>query len=327
MKTRLHFIVLSVLLPSMASAQGLTFSTFTETYVELTNGTPAVTESWDDPDFIAPLGFTTTIMNEPCSELVASDFFLGGILATNSDFSAMNLILATTGDLIDPNYFDGEELTAPITYTTIGEPGQQIFKLQWQNVGFYDEVAEGTASNLINLQLWIYEADASIEVRFGPNSIKEPDFILMAGFTTGLVGGLNFFSDEFEFESAAMLQGPSADPTLTIVDTFFELFTSILTDIPQNGRVFRFAQGPMNVAENEAHTFNVWPQTTYNDLNFSTDFFGNVIYEIRDLSGRLTDQGTFHGNTRVGMSQYREGIYLVTLRAGNYVRTWKVLKV
>jgi hypothetical protein len=258
--------------------------------------------------------------------LFASDFFLGGILSTNLDFSSLNMILATTADLIDPNYFDGDELTAPITYATEGNAGERIFKMQWQNAGFYDEVAEGTASNLINLQLWIYEADGAIEMRFGPNSIKEPELILMSGLTSGLAVGLNLFS-EGDFESAAVLSGPSAAPTLNIVSTFFELFDAFLTDIPTNGRVFRFESGPMSVAEADQTNFNVWPLTTYNDINFSTEYFGNVIYEIRDISGRLTDQGTFHGNTRIGMSHYREGIYLVTLRAGNVVKTWKVLKV
>ncbi len=327
MKTRLLFFCFTAI-ASVLSAQSLTFSTFTEPYNDLTNATLAVEESWDDPTFSVPLGFAVDLLGEECTTIAASDFFLGGIVGTNSDITSLNLILTTTADLIDPNYFNGEEVTAPISYVTEGMAGDRIFKLEWKNAGFYEEVVNGTAANLINLQLWIYEQDGAIEVRYGPNTIKETEYFLNDFPTTGVVVGIDLFGEEGDFDGAAVLSGTSANPDYIVSNNLEDLFDAYFTDIPQNGRVYRFANdGPINIEESALASLNVWPTTVYNELTASSDAPGSVIFEIRDLSGRLCEQGSFAGSTRIAMSHYSEGIYLVTLRVGASVKTFKVLKV
>ncbi len=306
--------------------QSYTFSTFSEAYSPLSNGTSAVNESWDDPELFIPLGFETTIYGETATALASSDFFLGGIVASNNNINALNLIVATTADLIDPNYFNGPELTSPITYLTEGEPGSRICKVQWENAGFYEDVAGGSGANLINMQLWVYES-GRIEVRFGPNSIKEEEAVLADGFSVGLMQGLDLFSEEFFFNEALLLSGNAADPTLNQISSVFEVFTTSLLGVPASGRVYRFdPEGVVNIAETSKVAFEVWPLSTQNDVQVNVSHPGGSRYEVRDLSGKLIHQGNFAGYCRVPFSAYTSGIYLLTVYASHELKTFKIVK-
>ncbi|MEZ4800124.1 MAG: hypothetical protein R2809_10190 [Flavobacteriales bacterium] len=59
------------------------------------------------------------------------------------------------------------EVVSEINYQVDGEEGSRIVKVEWKNVGFYDEfAANGTFNNITNFQLWIYETDNSFDFRF-----------------------------------------------------------------------------------------------------------------------------------------------------------------
>lgn len=325
MKTRLSILAFFASC-SIVVAQTYTFSTFSEAYTPISNGSPAVSESWDDPELFIPLGFETIIYGETASALASSDFFLGGIVASNNNIESLNLIIATTADLIDPNYFNGNELTSPITYLTEGEPGDRICKVQWENAGFYDDVAEGSGGNLINLQLWVYE-NGRIEMRYGPNSIKEPDGILANGLSAGLMSGLDLFSEDFLFDEALLVSGNPSDPTLNQVNDVFQLFTTTLTGIPSSGRVYRFdPEESVSIREINAVEFNVWPLSTMTDVQVSVSHPGVSRYEIRDLSGKLIAEQQFSELCRVPLSAQTTGLYLLTVYAENTFKTFKIVK-
>lgn len=327
MKPILSLIVLFALSISLGKAQNYSFSTFSEPYTPIQNGTAAINESWDDPELFISLGFETTVFGEPATAVASSDFFLGGIVATNSNLESLNLILTTTADLIDPNYFNGEEVTSPITYVTEGEPGDRIFKLQWENAGFYEDVLEGSGANLINLQLWIYES-GRIEVRHGPNSIKEPGVVLANGWTSGLMRGLNVFSEEFIFDEAFVLSGSPSEPTFSQLTDPFQLFTTSLNGVPSNGRVYRFDPDE-EVSVNEVGSkieFKAWPLSTQNDLQVSVSHPGVSRYEVRDLSGKLVAEQQFNEISRVSLAEQATGIYLLTVYTASEFKTFKVVK-
>lgn len=323
MKNLFSTLFLGVL-TSALSAQMFSFSTYTETYQQIENGDLALTEAWDDPSYTVPLGFEYTFNGETSSNLYCVDSFVGGMFVLNPTFPVMDILIATTADLIDPGYFE-DNYTSPITYTTVGTPGERIFKLQWENAGFYQEVSDGSANNLINLQLWIYE-QGPIEVRYGPNTIKEPQIPLSDIFTSGFLFGLDLSGEGENFSSGEILTGPSNDPNYVVFNDFEEVFTYSLTDIPASGRVHRFAPEGTYVIENRENLFKVWPLSTQADINLTSDLNKVVIYEMRDMSGKLVDQGTFNGATRVSMASLTSGIYLVTLRSGNNISTVKVVK-
>lgn len=304
-------------------SQQYTLTSFVAEYNDVVDGQAAVTETWDDPDFTVPLGFNFVLGGNTASSLSTSQFFLGGILVLDPDASSWDMILATTKDLVDAGYANGEFLS-PITYSTTGEIGNRIFKLQWKDVALYEEVfAVENAANLFNMQLWVYET-GEFEVRFGPNTIKDPSFFNNDYFSCGVVNNVDI--NDGSFESAHMAYGDASNPMLLYGTTEAEVFDAELIGIPENGRVYRFAPGTVSVAESTQAPFEVWPLTAAHTLNLSSTYGAVTLYELRDLSGRMIDSGQFVGQELLSVNHLSDGIYLITLRDGNRMKTFKITR-
>ncbi len=323
----------NVLLSSLLSvsllathAQDIVFSTYMTEYAPIENGTYAVVYAWDDPSFSIPLGFDLTFFGETTNSIFMLEDFLGGIFALNIPVDLLDMAIATTADLTDPEYFNSGTLSAPITYVTVGQPGSRICKVQWENAGFYSEVVEGSANNLVNLQLWIYEQGV-IEVHHGQNSVKEPEVALGDGWTCGVLDGLNITSEEPTVTGAYLLGGDPEDATFISTTDLNELFFASLEAIPAAGRVYRFGpDGAINTLELERDELRVWPLTANEVINFTSGANGVSFYDVYDLSGKIIAQGSFAGRYTLPVSHLQNGIYLVNLRCENNAHTFKVVK-
>jgi hypothetical protein len=306
-----------------ASSQQLTLSTFVAEYADVVNGQLAISESWDDPDYTVPLGFDYVYDGNTTSSLTASEFFLGGLLVLDPSGTVWDMLIASTLDLTDAGYATGEYLS-PITYETTGPVGNRIFKLQWKDVALYDEVfSVDTPANLFNMQLWVYETGA-FEVRFGPNTIKDPSYFNAGFFSCGLVSNLDIISGEFE--TAYVATGDATSPSLIVGNSEEDLMDAAIVGIPENGRVYRFDSGTVDISETEESTFEVWPLTTQQTLNLRASTSEATQYELRDLSGRIVNSGQFIGQETLSVGHLAQGIYLVTLRSGNQVKTFKITR-
>jgi len=320
-----YLYLFAALFGGLTTASGqLTLTSFVEAYSDVANGQFAINESWDDPEYTVPLNFDYTYDGSTTSSITASEFFLGGILVLDPAAAAWDMILANTMDLTDAGYATGEYLS-PITYETTGEVGNRIFKLQWKDVALYEEVfAVETPVNLFNMQLWVYET-GPFEVRFGPNTIKDPSFFNAEFFSCGLISNIDIFGGNFE--SGYLATGDAANPELVVGTSEEELMNANLVGIPENGRVYRFAPtGSVNVAETENSTFEVWPLTAQHTLNLSASTHAQTRYELHDLSGRIVNSGQFIGQEILPVSHLAQGIYLVTLRSGDQVKTFKITR-
>ncbi|NQX92328.1 MAG: hypothetical protein HRT74_09470, partial [Flavobacteriales bacterium] len=106
-----------------------------ETSQDLTNGF-----SWDDPDIAFGVGLQFYFMNQTTLQMnIVTWNGLGGIISSPSSVpGTLNLIVPHNGDLIDTGYPDklGD---SPILKFTEGEPGSRITKIEWKNVGFWNE--------------------------------------------------------------------------------------------------------------------------------------------------------------------------------------------
>jgi hypothetical protein len=309
-----------------AQAQDIVFSTFMSEYTPIENGTNAIGEAWDDPSFTIPLGFDITIMGQTSNSAYMNDFFLGGIIGLGEESFLVDAVLGTTADLTDPEYFNSGTLSAPITYATTGTPGNRICKIQWENAGFYDEVSNGSANNLMNLQVWIYEVGV-IEVHHGPNTIKEPEIALAFGWTAGLIDDIDLMSEDGDFTNAYIVSGNPESPTFINSSNPEELFLVSLEAIPSNGRVYRFGpDGAINTLEFERDELRLWPLTANEVINLSAGTNGIAFYDVYDLSGKIVAHGNFSGTYTLPVSHMQTGIYLVNLRTENNAHTFKVVK-
>ncbi|MDO5655921.1 MAG: hypothetical protein Q4G27_07255 [Flavobacteriaceae bacterium] len=63
---------------------------------------------------------------------------------------------------------------SPISYVLEGEIGTRIFKMQYSNIGFREDIeANNISTDFANFQLWLYESTNIIEVHFGESLITD----------------------------------------------------------------------------------------------------------------------------------------------------------
>jgi hypothetical protein len=223
-------IAFVLLLPGLCFSQSYDVSVTNEPFEFLQNGTPAVTETWDDPAFTAPLGFTFDLFGDPVSVLYSQDFFAGGFFSTSLQ-AVTDVIIALNTDLIDRGH-ENNMFLSPITYKTEGTTGHRVFTLEFKNTGFYSgEIANDIYTDFINVQLRIYEENDNIQVHIGPYSLTNPglDFEGFSGPVIGLVNDFDFENDTILGEILVL----AGDPLHPDIITDFTPAT-LIWPIPEN---------------------------------------------------------------------------------------------
>lgn len=320
MKTTL--LSLFVILTMSASAQlDYYFNSFEATYEEFEDGTDAVIGSWDDPDMIVPIGFEIDLAGTPTSTLYFLSDFLGGTAIADPFADTWDMLWVTSADLTDAGYASDEYLS-PVTYKTEGEPGSQIFKMQWQDAGFYPEASNGPAFNLINFQLWIHESSNTFEVRWGPNTIKETQYVLEGWFSTGFLADA---TQDQEFSQGLFLSGQGNMPAPVLGEDVDALFTAQLLSIPSNGTVYQFTTEPVSVANETLDDWAVYPTVTNGNILFkgSNEL---TTYRVFNLAGKIVEQGNFTTQHQTDLGRLESGVYLVELASGDERKTSRIIK-
>lgn len=292
------------------------FSTFTAAYAPLTGTENATSSSWDDPNIAVPIGFSFSFEGYVSDQLYFTG--LGGILAFDQGLGSVNTMVVYTSDLVDAGYDEGV-METPIRYKTEGAVGSRIFKMEWPNVAFYNNV--GTANEArVSIQLWLYENSNDWEVRFGPNDIPNfedaHDGLLSCGILSYGIGGI----------TGHLTTGPGDSPSILTIDDEFDLANATLTSDPSNGRVYRFGSTFVSVEENlENNNWTVYPNPATDNVLISTDSDELVQYDLLDLSGRIIENGQIVQQKRLDVSEFETGIYLIRLSTPSSIKTLQLV--
>jgi len=274
------------------NAQIYEFSVSNETYVPLeksisvTNG-----EIFDEIDFSVPIGFDFQLYDKLIDSLYIFDGTLTIIDVPDIDkdtviFSAALPILANVVDL----GYNIEESLSNISYLTEGEVGNQIFKLEWRNVGFSEEV-ESEGSSFINIQLWLYEADGRIEYHYGENFFENPIDLENSSILIGLVGNFNTVLETFD--EFILLEGDPTDPSVMYLDQYgYEYYDEFTLDsFPPNSTVYTFNNSSVSTEDIRqlSSEFEVRPNPALDIISLKTTIDINRIrsVSIYNSSGAL----------------------------------------
>lgn len=285
-------------------------------------------EVWDDPDYVVPVGFEFDFMGRIISSLYMTSDFLGGTVMTMPDENdEANILIAYESDLIDPGYFLGES-EANISYALTGTEPNRIFKLEWDDCAFYNEVSDfGTSGNRVSFQLWIFEGTNDIEIHFGPHSIKTPGIVHSLGAPIiALLHDYNYFTDEVT--GIYYCSGPPLESTLEVATNIDDVQTAqFLTDDPSNGTILRFGTSPVSVSETELLDWvEVYPTRTTDIVQVKVKY-DNTTYEIFDALGNLLKTGALYkGLNTIDISDLVTGIYFVRTISGDHHTTTRVFK-
>jgi hypothetical protein len=283
-----------------------TISTFTSPYTELQDAsviTSAV--NWDDFSVPATVPFSFEFFGLPINQFAVADpgCLLLGFVNDSTAYTFSPLFA-------DVRNASGEELVSQVANATDGAPGNQIFKVEWKNAGLYYDTL---GNDRINMQLWIYESDMSIEFRYGVCSIADS---ASYGTFNG-PAGIAFEGLNINNGSALNLWVINGNPSSPQVDNLLSLadiatFQNFFNTIPENNLVIRFSPLVTSTQEQIAFApFSVYPTLAKDHLMIANPG-GSASFVVCDLSGKQVLSGLLReGMNRLNIEHVESGIYFV----------------
>jgi hypothetical protein len=316
-------------------AQTYNFSVSTGTYTDLSGSTSLNNGStWDDLDTLVTIGFDFQLFDTILSELVIGDGNFGGLDISNIGANISPLVIYYgISDFVDRGYDIDAGISTTgslsnISYLLEGDAGSRIFKIEWNNVGFYDELFDDNVSeDFTNIQLWLYEGTNDFELHFGPSSISQPELSFLGATGPGfaLISSFDAEGEEIDGE-AYVLTGDSSSPVM-------EEFTSVDDDLEPlqgnapDGTIYRFSRNTTGLSEiQEPFSFSVYP-------NPAKDQFSVVVendevkvegISILDNHGRLVKLAAANFN-QINVSDLVSGVYIVQITTDKGLSTQKLI--
>ncbi len=276
---------------------------------------------WDDPAYTIPMGFDFNISSHTFSTIYIVGWSVGGVLSsTPTDFGIFPLFLPIGQDIV--SRMDGNGIsTSPISYITVGSVGNRILKIEWNNVGFYDDTTE---NDFMNLQLWLYEGTNIIEYRYGPNSINNPNesFEGLTGPLATLATLLNIDEDEL-VDNGYVVEGNPANPTMAVITPGNFYDGDYLQGAIPDGMVYRFIPQPLSVEIFTQNNFQIYPNPASEFLNIKIQL-SNYNFSIYNSLGQKVN--AVISTNKIDISNLSDGIYYIKIETETGLATRKFIK-
>lgn len=311
-------IALSVFCLSAKAQFPYSYSVTKEPYIPLTGGISVTNgQLWDEEVFTIPIGFPLMLGDKKIdSFLLAGPTFLGYM---NHDSEATGF-WTIDADLCDRGIHDSSASVSPITYTLTGNTGNRIFKIEYANLGFWEEMnVYGTNNDYANMQVWAYEADNSVELRYGPSKIINPQSYFFFGDAPAAcyLDQLGFFTD-FSVERLYYLYG---DPATPILDSTTDILqTRLLNHMPDPGTVYRFRRWPVFISTaNTWDNVNIYPTFCDGKLYIDNNTSSSLKYTITNITGASTgiSGAIIQGKNSISVETLPVGAYIINLTNSN----------
>ena len=291
------------------------FTTYTSAFAPIQEATSLDGgQIWDDPTWTVPLGFTFYTANDTITTLYVGE--LGTTVYGIQDDSLSDIFLPYFDDIANA---DNDTLVSPVSYVVEGPPGFQICKIEWLNVGFYEDwAANGTYTNTTSFQLWLYENSNIFEYHYGPSNITNASMIHMFGApAAAFLENLNQ-NTGFDWDGFYSMTGNTDAPTITTLTTAEILGAqgipsyALLNGEPAEGTVYRFAPTFVGVEENSLATFDVYPNPTSGLLNVFNPTQELVVAQILSSEGKIAQIETLNaGRNSIQTENLSTGYYIL----------------
>lgn len=299
------------------------FQAENNTYVNLTGSTSLNNGAvWDDPGYTIPLGFSFDFGTYTFNTIYILEWSVGGVLSSNPvDGGIVPLFVPIGQDLIDLGYTSGVS-QSNISYKTEGASGSKILKIEWNNVGFFED---STESDFMNFQLWLYEGTNTVEFRYGPSSINNPaeSFEGETGPQVSLITSFNIDTQQLD-DRGYFLSGNPVSPTLVTLNPGDPIVLSYLQGMIPNGTVYRFLRQPLSVSDFDNTEFLVYPNPATHTLNFKTKEGQSQVSIFNSLGQLIKQVTTIAGSMDV--SDMQNGIYFLQLKTSEGTAIQKFIK-
>lgn len=292
------YALLLLCLPTLVQAQ-YTVQTGLQPYQTLTAPNQVAWPiGWDDEESLIPIGFTLSIAGNEYDSLVLNS---NGYIFTpdgNYEFNPYYVDLIGAGD------------ETSVGYQLEGDAGNQIFKVEVSNAGFFEDT---TGTTRTSFQFWLFE-NGCWETRLGPSAIVDT-FLIFEEFPGPFIGYANYPAD-----SVLALTGPSDSPITTPIDSI--AFPS-LDNVPVDGRVYTFCPEGQTTSINSltAVPADVYPNPAQNTVNVRLPRApqANERLIVLDIHGRAVFQTELSQlETSMQLEHLPRGIYWIQSSSNSF---------
>ncbi|WP_430614516.1 T9SS type A sorting domain-containing protein [Flavobacterium sp. JP2137] len=320
----------------------------TEPYVALSNATSLNSSGWTPNNrFILPIPFPLTLYGEEVENCVFNGSSLVAESAANPNvffvffFLSSNLIDAGfpvnyVQDELPPEIFPS---ASPLRYKTEGNEGERIFKIEVNNSASFSEIlSTHTKAMRLTYQLWLFEQNNRVEVRYGPHSITDFNLFFDEGheendgetirkpFFYVLLGKFEVIHDPIlegaalEVRRMELLVGEGLDPQW-LSDLTEE--QSGLTSYPPEKMVYILSKNINTTSFNSVRTVSLYPNpvTDWLALNRPREFPKMQAYHIINTAGQYVQSGTLDATQQIHVGKLQPGVYWVRI-AGEKPIKW-----
>lgn len=286
------------------------------------------------PTYIIPIGFDFKYFNDDYNQISINELGLGGLLSFGEPYvdNTVSLLMPYGSDIIDRAYnFDDGDGSAgslsPLSYKLDGSPGSQILKIEWNNVGFYSDIADEsntTSTDFTNFQLWLFEGTNTIEIHFGPNSISQP--LLAYNFETGSSVALYDKVDIGYYDPTGEIGVTlSGEPSLPVATTTLGIIEEYLNGTIPNGTTYNFTNITTSIKESDDARIDVklYPNPADDLIQFSFDGSTTDINAISivNLQGQIVRKVSIDSRS-ADITDLNSGVYFINIssKEGSTIR-------
>jgi hypothetical protein len=317
-----HFFATSLFAACAATAAAqfpYSGSAFSHTYAPLAEYEVLdVPAGWDDPTVPFALPFLFPIGGDLMNTLSISG--LGIEVFAETESGLLHILWPVTLDIMDVSAAGDVAAGDASTYRTAvsGTAPNRIFKLEYHNAGFYNEIeGGGTSTQRMNAQLWLHETSGIIEYRFGPNTVTDWTVLSDGMMSSALLLDFDYYSYAGSILAAS---GPVAAPTwseFNDIGVWIESM-SLLSGMPENGTGYRFTPaGITAIADATAPDFGLAPNPAHDAVTLANGAAASDL-RIFDPTGRCVSTLVLQpGERRVlDVAGFAPGVYLVHSATG-----------
>jgi hypothetical protein len=240
-------------------------------------------------------------------------------------------------DLADRNY-NGSSIATPksvISYQTVGAAGDKICKIEYKNMGYYNDTL---GNDSINFQVWLYEKDNKIEFHYGPSSADDLEW-LFDGANGPHIGldyktRVSLANQLYATDSCSYVVGDSTNFRDTFYTNPIEYFTTGTPNdyhflgLPKPNQVFVYMPAfPAVIGSGKAFAVTKIYPTLVQDALYISCALPQYLMSLTDWNGALIMQKNIcNGNQKIDCGHLAKGLYFVKLQAGNDAVVYKIWK-
>ncbi|TNE79558.1 MAG: T9SS type A sorting domain-containing protein, partial [Bacteroidetes bacterium] len=273
MKTRILFFLGLLLTGLSVQAQVYSFSQSTATYADLNNPLILLNDTQTGTGAILMNGNFMTY-----NEALDSILWISQNPYLSNTTNAGNLVVMGGIEA------DMQQGKSEVSVLIEGNSGSQILKIQYKNMA----TALDTGANL-NVQIWLYEAEQKIELRFGPGMSNEL-------FTCGLM----LLSPDNKTAYDYLLLG--GDPSSPVVNDGTQ---TKLSAWPAEGTVYTFKLEPNSVSTIGENELNVYPNPSAGSFQIE----GADITDVKAFDAMGQEVKVKKNENNYSLSEPKVGVY------------------